>query len=63
MQDRTQRDEPRIRHNLDRYREAAETWRVLSHRAQQAKATMDDALVCLRAAGGAKEAERLTNGR
>jgi hypothetical protein len=55
------RDEPRIRHNLDRYHEAAETWRVYSHRARQAKATMDDALACLRAAGGTAEAERLTD--
>lgn len=52
------RDEPRIRHNLDRYREAAERWRIYSHRAQEAKATMDRALADLRAAGGQKEAER-----
>jgi len=26
------RDEPRIRHNLERYREAAEQWRIYSHR-------------------------------
>lgn len=57
----TLRDEPRIRHNLARYHEAAEMWRVLSHRAGQAKATMDDAVACLRAAGGNKEAERLTD--
>ena len=57
-----QRDEPRIRHNLSRYHEAAEEWRVLSHRAKAAKERMDAALADLRAAGGHTEAERLTNG-
>lgn len=59
----TARDEPRIRHNLDRYHEAAQRYSLYAHRARDAKATMDRALADLRAAGGITEAERLTNGQ
>lgn len=54
----SERDEVRIKVNLDRYMEARSNYNHLMFRAQGFKSIMADAAKCLKAAGGEAEIEK-----
>jgi len=54
-----ERDEPRIKHNLNRLLDAHSDWNRLSWRADKAREEVARAVRDLRAAGGIEEANRV----